>query len=146
MPCAYREAARLASLTIRGSFLGVELSVPIFEVPAAVAGSSTATAAVPQAEDKRVAPAPTAEVLELQRRLAAGGDENVAALLTDTPAQLDPLNVQSISRWLQAKGRNMEIAEEQIHIHAQWRQAFMPAGHIPEVCLLVKASTAVHVC
>ena len=130
-----REAALLASLTVRGSILGVELSIPVIEVPAAIAGSSAAAAAVPQDQDKQVAPAPTAEVVELQRRLAASRDDNVAALMTDNPAQLDPLNVQSISRWLQAKGRNMEIAEEQIHVHAQWRQAFMPAGHIPEVCL-----------
>ena len=146
-PCAYplktlcREATLMASLTLRGTVFGVDISVPLLEVPGIVAGLAATPAGVleqtRQASSAVTVPcaaqAPSAEVAELQRRLATSKDSDVAALMANNPDQLDPLNVPSIARWLQAKGRNMDIAEEQIHVHAHWRQAFMPAGHIPEV-------------
>ena len=131
----------MASLTLRGTIFGVNISVPLFEVPGTGAALAATPAGVleqirqasPAVPGPSAAQAPSAEVAELQRRLDASGDPNVAALMADNPDQLDPLNAPSIARWLQAKGRNMDIAEEQIHVHAHWRQAFMPAGHIPEV-------------
>ena len=129
-----REAALLASLTIRGSVFGVDISVPLLEVHDDAAGPTAASGPALEDQSKKAAPAPTAEVLELQRRLAASGDHNVVAQMLSNPAQLDPLDVRSIARWLKAKGRDLDIAEEQIHLHAHWRQVFMPAGHIPEVC------------
>ena len=131
----------MASLTLRGTVFGVDISVPLLEVLGTGAGSAATPAgmleqtrqASPAVAAPSAAQAPSAEVAELQRRLAASGDPNVAALMADNPDQLDPLNAPSIARWLQAKGRNMDIAEEQIHVHAHWRQVFMPAGHIPEV-------------
>ena len=131
----------MASLTIRGNLFGVDLSVPLLEVPHPGVSTSTISAAVldqkkqpsPTVPTPSAAPAPSAEVAELQRRLTTSGDQVVAALMSNNPAQLDPLDAPSIARWLKAKGRNMDVAEEQIHVHAHWRQAFMPAGHIPEV-------------
>lgn len=128
----------MASLTVRGTVFGVDISVPLLEIPGLGAGLPASaleqmkqpSPAVPALS---AAPAPSAEVAELQRRLATSRNPDVAALMANNPDQLDPLDVASIARWLQAKGRNMDIAEEQIHVHAHWRQAFMPAGHIPEV-------------
>lgn len=124
----------MAGLTVRASIFGVDLSVPLFELPCA-ATSHTSTSSSAQsghAKQLTAAAAPSAEVAELQRRLAASGDAAVIGLMQSNAGQLDPLNAREISRWLQAKGLNMELAEEQIHIHAHWREAFMPAGHIAE--------------
>lgn len=55
--------------------------------------------------------------------------------MTPDPEQLDPLDARGLARWLKAKGRDMDTAEEQILIHAHWRRSYMPAGHIPEVAL-----------
>lgn len=127
----------MASLTVRGTVFGVDVSVPLLEIPlgaglpaGALEQTKQTSPAVPALS---AAPAPSAEVAELQRRLATSRNPDVAALMANNPDQLDPLDVASIARWLQAKGCNMNIAEEQIHVHAHWRQAFMPAGHIPEV-------------
>ena len=65
--------------------------------------------------------------------MVASGDADLIRLMTPNPAQLDPMDAIGIGRWLGAKGRNMDLAEEHIHVHAKWRQAFMPAGHISEV-------------
>lgn len=144
-----REATLMASLTLRGTVFGVDISVPLLggpgisDVAATPAGvleqSRQATPAVPAPS---AAQAPSAEVAELQRRLATSNDADVAALMDNNPDQLDPLNVPSIARWLQAKGCHMDIAEEQIHVHAHWRQAFMPAGHIPEVDCCARTEVA----
>lgn len=126
----------MASLTIRGTVLGIELSVPLFRVPAleaVPAAPSSATVLTHSRQPSPAVPAPSAEVAELQRRLIASRDQDVASLMTNNPDQLDPLNAASIARWLQAKGCNLDVAEEHIHVHAHWRQSFMPAGHIPEV-------------
>lgn len=131
---ACREAAFMASVTVRCSVFGVHLAIPLLELPCAAASpASVGTAQPAHSKQPAATPAPSAEVAELQRRLAASGDENVASLMSINPEQLDPLDARGISRWLRAKGRNMDVAEEQIHIHAHWRQEFMPAGHIPEV-------------
>ncbi|DBA77591.1 TPA: hypothetical protein ACH3X1_009392 [Trebouxia sp. C0004] len=128
-----REAAFMASVTVRCSVFGVDLAIPLLELPCAAASpASVGTAQPGHAKQPAAIPAPSAEVAELQRRLIASGDENVATLMSINPEQLDPLDARGISRWLRAKGRNMDVAEEQIHIHAHWRQEFMPAGHIPE--------------
>ena len=130
----------MASLTIRGTVFGLELSAPLCRVPAPEPAPETAPAALSRAilpdhsrQPSPAAPAPSAEVAELQRRLLASGDQDVAALMSNNPDQLDPLDVASLARWLQAKGRDMDVAEEHIHVHAHWRQSFMPTGHIPEV-------------
>lgn len=126
----------MAGLTVRASIFGIDLSVPLFELPCA-ATSHTSTSSSAQSDHAKqltAAAAPSAEVAELQRRLAASGDAAVIGLMQSNAGQLDPLNARGISRWLQAKGLNMELAEEHIHIHAHWREAFMPAGHIAEVC------------
>ncbi len=129
-----REAAFMASVTVRCSVFGVDLAIPLLELPCAASSHAPVGTAQPAQGKQPVAvPAPSAEVAELQRRLAASGDENVASLMSSNSEQLDPLDARGISRWLRAKGRDMDVAEEQIHIHAQWRQEFMPAGHIPEV-------------
>ncbi|DBA67929.1 TPA: hypothetical protein ACH3X2_014131 [Trebouxia sp. C0005] len=123
----------MASVTVRCSVFGVDLAIPLLELPCAAASpASVGTAQPGHSKQPAAVPAPSAEVAELQRRLAASGDEHVASLMTINPEQLDPLDVRGISRWLRAKGRNMDVAEEQIHVHAHWRQEFMPAGHIPE--------------
>ncbi|KAL3144014.1 hypothetical protein ABBQ32_003820 [Trebouxia sp. C0010 RCD-2024] len=130
-----REAAFIASLTIRGTVFGVDLSAPLFRLPAletAPAAPSGVSLPNPSRHPSPVAPAASAEVAELQRRLLASGDQDVAALMSNESDQLDPLNVASLARWLQAKGHDMDVAEEHIHVHAHWRQSFMPAGHIPE--------------
>ena len=129
---AYREAAFKASVTIQANLCAVDLNIPVWEVPfGASIQHNSATHADPSTNKQ--APAPSAEVAELQRRLMASGDADVIQLMTPDPAQLDPLDASGISRWLGAKGRNMDLAEEQIHVHAKWRHAFMPAGHISEV-------------
>ncbi len=136
----------MAALTVRATVFGVDLTVPLLELPCAAASYASASAAAQNGHSTQLAavPAPSAEVAELQRRLAASGDADVASLMSSNPAQLDPLDARGISRWLQAKGRNMDLAEQQIHVHAHWRQAFMPAGHIPEVCHDVFAALRVH--
>lgn len=126
----------MASLTIRGTVFGVDLSLPLFRLPAletAPAAPSGISLPDHSRQPSPVAPAPSAEVAELQRRLLASRDQDVAALMSNDSDQLDPLNAASLARWLQAKGRDMDIAEEHIHVHAHWRRSFMPAGHIPEV-------------
>lgn len=122
----------MASVTVRCSVFGVHLAIPLLELPCAATSHAPEETAQPGHGKQSVAvPAPSAEVAELQTRLAASGDENVASLMSINPKQLDPLDPRGISRWLRAKGRNMALAEEQIRIHAHWRQEFMPAGHIP---------------
>ena len=126
----------MASLTVRASLFGVDITIPILDLPCEAASyeSTLITSQPSHSKQPAAAPAPTTEVLELHRRLAASGDSDVATLMRSNPEQLDPLDARSISRWLRAKGRNMELAQESMHIHARWRQAFMPVGHIPEVC------------
>lgn len=124
----------MAAVTVRCSVFGVDLTIPVLELPL-TAASQISSGAAQSGHNRQPAavPAPSAEVAELQRRLLASGDEDVAQLMSSNPEQLDPLDARGLGRWLQAKGRNMDVAEEQIHVHAHWRQAFMPAGHIPEV-------------
>ena len=120
-------------MTIHANVFGVDWTIPVFEYTRPSQQSHATASGASTDSQPAAARAPSAEVAELQRRLAASGDADVIGLMTSEPDQLDPLDARGISRWLQAKGRDMDLAEEHIHTHAKWRQAFMPAGHIPEV-------------
>lgn len=138
-PLFCRLSQPAALITLQASVCGVNLSIPVFAWPPSAPSSSAhaapASASAAATYRPQVA-APSAEVAELQRRLLATGDADVASLMTPDPDQLDPLDVRGIARWLKAKGRDLDIAEEQILTHAHWRKSYMPAGHIPEVCML----------
>lgn len=89
--------------------------------------------AAPSLAGRSATAAPSAEVAELQRRLLATGNTDVASLMTADTAQLDPLDARGLARWLKAKGRDLDTAQEQVLVHAHWRKSYIPAGHITEV-------------
>ena len=120
---------------MQASVCGVDLSIPIFTWNPWASSATPEPALAPLvASHRRQVAAPSAEVAELQRRLLATGNADVASLMNHGPDQLDPLDARGIARWLKAKGRDLDLAEEHILMHAFWRNSYMPAGHIPEVC------------